>query len=372
MLSFQDGALPRWLRFKKILYHPLTLVALGIHVALILAPLNIGQLPPIARVLVALVLLLVSVLTILSWLWRTGQLSRPGWFKKILYHPLSWAAIGFHLLLLTVPFSTESSAVAEEAIAEEEAMPVDLLNLSAIATATPSPQQPAVSTAPPPASANASPSPAVPSTAVPSAAAPSAAPANNLPPSPVAPNVAVPAPIPSQASSQVYSQPQSQAQASAQSSAQASTQPPAYDPTEDRKVFIQGFDSIAAAGLNEYGELPTAELFPKGNAQYFLGASALAADYLNPARAGEPGSLPDGAATAKYTDKQPKDVLSQVQSSFASVGVSFTPIGEYGQEPLYELKKPTGETFAFVSLVGFQGSTLTVVWTQNPNGSSGT
>ena len=370
MVSFLDGASPHKLTFKKVLYHPLTLVALGIHVALILAPLNIGKLPLIARVLIALVVLLVSVQTILSWLWRTGQLSRPGGFKKILYHPLTWIAVGFHLLLLTVPFSTEPSAVAEEAVAEEEAIPVDLLNLSAIATATPSAQQPEASpaAAPPPASANASPPPA---------AAPSAAPpvSNNLPLPPV-PNMPVPASVTSQASSQIPSQSQTQAQPSAQlpaqSSAQPPAQPPAYDPTEDRKVFLQGFDSIAAAGLNEYGELPTAEQFSKRNAQYFLGASALAADYRNPVRAGEPGSLPDGAATAKYTDKQPKDVLSQVQSSFASVGVSFTQIGEYGQEPLYELKKPTGETFAFVSLVGFQGSTLTVVWTQNPNGGPGT
>ena len=368
MVSFLDGASPHKLTFKKVLYHPLTLVALGIHIALILAPLNIGKLPLIARVLIVLVVLLVSVLTILSWLWRTGQLSRPGGFKKILYHPLTWIAVGFHLLLLTVPFSTEPSAVAEEAIAEEEAMPVDLLNLSAIATATPPTQQPEASpTAAPPTAPPAVPPAAVPPP-VPSAAPP--APTNNLP-SPIQ-NVPMPASAASAASSPAASSASSQAYSQLQSQAQSSAQPSAYDPTEDRKVFLQGFDSIAAAGLNEYGELPTAELFSKGNAQYFLGASALATDYRNPVRAGEPGSLPDGAATAKYTDKQPKDVLSQVQSSFASVGVSFTQVGEYGQEPLYELKKPTGETFAFVSLVGFQGSTLTVVWTQNPNGSPGT
>ena len=353
MVLFRDETPPRRLTLKKILYHPLTLVALGIHIALILAPLNISRLPLISKLLIGLVLLLIGVLVGLSWLWRTGQLSQPGAFKKILYHPLTWIAVGFHLLLLTVPFSTEPSEVAEkeEAIAEEEAMPVDLLNLSEIATAEPPPPA-----APPPAAPPPNTPPAAPPSATPppepstSAAPPSAAPVASPQPVPNAP-----APPPTQPQNQPSAQPQL----------------PAYDPAADQKVFIKGLDSIASANLNEYGELPTADRFSKGNAQFFLGALALAADFRTPIRASEPGSLPDGAATAKYTDKQPQDVLGQIQSSFASVGVTFTPAGEYGQEPLYELKKPTGETFAFVSLVGFEGSTLTVVWTQNPNGSSG-
>ena len=338
MISFRNETSSHRITLKTILYHPLTLVAIGIHIALILAPLNLSRLPLIVKLFIGLALLLIAILVGLAYLWRTRTLSRPDTFKKILYHPLTWSAVGFHLLLLTVPFSTAPKAVVEDAIAEEEAMPVDLLNLSEIATATPPPPEPETTppapTAPQPVAA---PAPAPPPTAAPApppvAAAPAAVP-TPAPPIPTAPQPPV----------------------------------PAYDSTADRKVFIQGFDSIAAAGLNEYDEMPLASSFSKNNANYFLGPTALSTNFQNPVKANDLGALPTGAATAKYTDKQPKDVLQQVQSSFAPTGVTFTQVGEYGQEPLYELKKPTGETFAFVSLVGFQGSTLTVVWTQNPNG----
>ena len=340
MLSFRNQASSRRLTLKKILYHPLTLVAIGIHIALILAPLRLSGLPPIVKLLIGSTLLLIGTLVSLTYLWRTDARDRLSTVKRVLYHPLTWAAVGFHLLLLTVPFSTTPDAVVEEEIVEE-AMPIDLLNLSEIATAAPPPPEP--------------------ETASPMSAAPQpvAAPALAAAPptvAPVPPPVAAPAVVPTPPTPQPP--------------ASATPQPPlpAYDSTADRKVFIQGFDSIAAAGLNEYSEMPLASLFSKDNANYFLGPTALNTTFQNPIEAGDPGALPAGAATAKYTDKQPKDVLQQVEASFAPTGVTFTQVGEYGQEPLYELKKPTGETFAFVSLVGFQGSTLTVIWTQDPNG----
>ena len=271
--------------------------------------------------------------------------------KKILYHPLTGAAVGLHLLLLTVPFSTAPDAVVEEeAIAlEEEAIPIDLLNLSEIVTATPPDSDPQPETA----------SPSL--TAPPPTVAPAPTAALPQPAALISPQLAANTPAPASF------QPQAPVQTTAQTAAQTPVQP-AYNSTADRRIFIQGFDSIAAAGLNEYSEMPLADAFAKGNAAYFLGPVALNTNFQNPVGAGDSGALPDGAATAKYTDKQPKDVLKQVQASFGPTGVTFTQVGEYGQEPLYELKKPTGETFAFVSLVGFQGSTLTVVWTQNPNG----
>ena len=261
--------------------------------------------------------------------------------KKIFYHPLTLAALSGHVLLLMVPFSTApAEVVEEEAIATEEAMPVDILNLSEIATAEPPPPQAPAPTAPAPA-----PSPPAAAPAPAAAPPPIAAPATPAAPQPVA---NTPAPPVAQAPTQ--------------------TPPPAYDSTEDRKTFIQGFDSIATAGLQEYSELPLASSFTRGNSQFFLGPAALATDFRNPVTAGDPNALPPAAATAKYTDKQPKDVLKQVQASFSNTGLTFAQVADYGGEPLYELKKATGETFAFVSLVGFQGSTLTVIWTQNPNG----
>lgn len=354
MISFRDEVSSRRLTLRKFLYHPLTLVALGIHIALILAPLNISRLPVMARLFIGLALLLIGLLVSLVWPWRTNALSRPDAFKKILYHPLTWAAVGFHLLLLTVPFSTEPSAVVEEeeAIAQEdEAMPIDLLNLSEIATSVPPPPQPEP-VPPPPA---APPSPPSPSQTAASAPAVAPAPTAPVPQQPVANTPAPPVATPA-------------------SSQPAANQPPAYDSTQDRGIFIQGLDAIGAMGLNDLSGqgLPLAESFPQGNANHFLGQSALATDYLNPVSVGEAGALPDLAVSARVIDSQPKDVLRKVESGYAGMGITFNPVPDYGAEPLYELKKPTGETFAFVSLVSFPGSTLMVLWQDNPNGSAGT
>ena len=72
--------------------------------------------------------------------------------KKVLYHPLTWLAVGFHVLLLVVPFGGGANSDLAETPEEdsEAAIPVDLLNLSDIATSTPPPLEPPVA-APPPA-----------------------------------------------------------------------------------------------------------------------------------------------------------------------------------------------------------------------------
>lgn len=123
-------------------------------------------------------------------------------------------------------------------------------------------------------------------------------------------------------------------------------------------------------GLNDLSGqgLPLASRFTKGNANYFLGPAAIATDFLNPVSVSDAGALPPGAASARVIDSQAKDVLKKIQAGYAKTGITFNPASDYGGEPLYELNKPTGETFAFVSLVSFQGSSLMVLWINNPNG----
>lgn len=350
-MSSRNDVSPRRLTLKKVLYHPLTLAALGLHIALILAPLNIGRLPLIAKVSISLAILLFVIV----YLWRSGAIARPNTFKKVLYHPLTWAALGLHALLLTVPFSTEPSAVVEEEAIAEEAISVDLLNLSEIATSTPPPPQSEAALAPETALAPVTSSSVIP---LPSASAPAP--------------TAAPAAAASANQSSAANMPVQPA-ATPQPTQPTAPQPSEYDSTQDRGVFIQGLDSIGAMGLNDLSGqgLPLATDFVKGNATSFLGPTALATDFRNPVSVAAAGALPPGAASARRIDSQAKDVLKKIQAGYANTGITFNPASDYGGEPLYELKKPTGETFAFVSLVSFQGSSLMVLWTDNPNGASG-
>ncbi len=336
---------------KKVFYHPLTLAALGVHAALILTPLNFSRLPLLAKVCVSLTVLLAGLLFLVY----SGAIARPISPKKILSHPLIWVALGLHALLLTASFSPEPSLIAEEVVEEENTMPVDLLNLSEIATSTP-PAQPAA--APPPATPPAEPQ-----------LLPTTAPIPTV--SPVPTTAPIPTPAPTVAPATPISQPPVNTPAPLQTpQTPISPQQPAYDPTQDRGIFIQELDSIGEMGLNDLSELglPPASAFSKGNAEYFLGPTAIATDFRNPVGVGDADALPPGAASARVIDSQSKDVLKKIKAGYANTGIVFSQASDYGSEPLYALENTTGETFAFFSLVSFQGSSLMVLWTSNPNG----
>ena len=259
--------------------------------------------------------------------------------KKVLYHPLTWVALGFHLLLLFVPFSDRASN--EEVLEDlengpEEAIAIDLLNLSEIATSTPPPAEPPP-TEPPPA---APPAPSAPPPA-PSQAA--------IPPEPVDNPTEVPSEAPTveePATEAPVEQPVDEAPV------EVPPDPPlpAYDPGEDQSVFIK---NLGAVGLNDYTDqgLPPTNFFrDPDNAGYFLN-----------------GDQPvQGAASARWVDKGPSDVLNQLQTSYAPTGIVFTQLQNYGGEELYELTTPTGQTFMHISLVRLKGSTLLVIWQDRP------
>ncbi len=254
-------------------------------------------------------------------------------FNKVMYHPLTWIAIGLHIVLLVVPLSDRDRADKTSETSEEvpeEAIPIDILNLSDIATSTPPPA--AESTAPPlsgpvtapPSSAAPAPSSAPPSSAGASAGAATAAPTNS-------------APAPS-------------ANPGAGNPASPSGSPPAYDPSGDQTMFIQNLGLFGAIDTTAQTGLPPDKLFRKGNASFFVSNGAPVA----------------GAKEARWMNKAPAAVLNLLETSYQPTSVTITPVDPYGEEAMYEVKTAAGQTIMYVSLVDMKASTLMVMWPEQP------
>ena len=242
---------------------------------------------------------------------------------------LTWLAVGFHALLLVVPFDPSPSAAPpetpEEAAPEEAA--IDILSLSEIST--PEPPAPAASEPP-----------AAPPVAAPPSTSPRSAPA----PTAAAPDTAAPA-------TAVAPAPGPSAPATPAAAGDLPPPPPAYDPSADQEIFI---GNLGAIGLTDYTAaqgLPEPRFFrhPE-NAGYFLTGSALAA----------------GAKDARWMDKGPDDVLSQLKTTYGPSGIVFNPLDNYGGELLYQLVTAEGQPFMYISLVSLKGSSLLVIWQGNP------
>lgn len=248
--------------------------------------------------------------------------------RQVLYHPLTWLAVGCHAALLLVPFDPSPPAAAPETIEEEapEEAAIDVLNLSEIATAEPPTQASSEPpSAPPPAASQPAP---VRSATAPAASAAAPAPASNAPAAPAAPAAPV-----------------------APGGATKDPLPPAYDPSADQDLFI---GNLGAIGLTDYtasqGLPPAGLLRHPENASYFLNGSAPAA----------------GARDARWMDKGPDDVLNQLKATYEPGGISFNQLDSYGGEPLYQLVTAEGQPFMYISLVSLKGSSLVVIWQSNP------
>ncbi|MEM8504193.1 MAG: hypothetical protein AAF716_13700 [Cyanobacteria bacterium P01_D01_bin.1] len=259
--------------------------------------------------------------------------------KKILYHPLTWLALGAHIVLLVVPFNpSEPKAVEESAEQPEdtESIPVDILNLVEIATSEP-PPEPA---APPPAS--------VPTPAITPPTQPIPVPAETAPPDvDSAPDV----------------QPETAPPDESQLQQQAVEQPVAYDPSADQQAYIRNLDSLGLAGYKDpiTGEnsLPAAREFRKGtDSSYFITETSV--DGIPTVQAVA------GARDARRLDGEPGAILSQQEETYAALGLSFDEVGDYGGEPLHQLTKEDGSPVMYLSLVRLQGSTLLVIWQSDP------
>ena len=62
----------------------------------------------------------------------------------------------------------------------------------------------------------------------------------------------------------------------------------------------------------------------------------------------------------------PGNILTQLETTYGASGIVFRQLENYGGEPLYELVTAQGESFLYVSLADLKGSTLVVMWPQNP------
>lgn len=248
--------------------------------------------------------------------------------RQVLHHPLTWLAVGFHALLLVVPFDPSPSAAPPETPEEEapEEAAIDILSLSDISTREP-PAPPAPETPPAPPAAAAPPSTAPPSTSPRSAPA-AAASATAAPSAPGPSALATPAPT-----------------------GDLPPPPPDYDPSADQEIFI---GNLGAIGLTDYTAaqgLPETRFFrhPE-NAGNFLTGTAPAA----------------GAKDARWMDKGPDDVLSQLKTTYEPSGIVFNQLDNYGGELLYQLVTAEGQPFMYISLVSLKGSSLLVIWQGNP------
>ncbi|MEM6598961.1 MAG: hypothetical protein AAF635_12530, partial [Cyanobacteria bacterium P01_C01_bin.69] len=132
---------------------------------------------------------------------------------------------------------------------------------------------------------------------------------------------------------------------------------PAYDPTGNQTYFVGEIANLGIAINSGFVAFPDSRDFEKANADSFLNF----ADPINP------GPL-SNSLDAKYLDEQLTDVIKILIDSYGG-SVSITPIDDYAGELLYELSDQEGNVFMHVSLVEFKsGSTLIVMWPENPNG----
>ncbi len=272
--------------------------------------------------------------------------------KKVLYHPLAGIAIAAHLLLLVLPFSKPEPPNLDDDIPTEEvdnSIPVDILNLSALS--------------PPPADQS--------SEILPPSLAAVPAPAANSPPPPTASPLPTEQPPMAQPVERSAVQPVEQSveqlvaqtpieQTQAQTMQTPVEQVPAYVAQADQQAFVNNVGALGAGtqGIGNFRDigLPGIDYFSKGNVANFL-------DYST-----DPPSLLPGSIDAVWMDKQAERVAEQIEVTYGANGVTLERLSNYGDELLYEMLTPNGDTIMYISLVNFpsKGSSLMVSWTMNP------
>ena len=270
--------------------------------------------------------------------------------KKLLYHPLTWVAVGAHVVLLVVPFSSSGPKAVDNPTTqpeEIESIPVDILNLADIATSEP-PLEPA--------STNPSPPRSAPLSAI--------APSTQDTPIPTKLDARSAADeVTQNLESQGVQTESSSSASSAQTQQLGENQTLAYDPSADQQQYIQNLDSLGLGGYKDpnSGErsLPGVSSFRRNtDSSYFIT---------------ETGTRPytviktvEAARDARWLDKEPSTVLAEQEDTYSTLGLSFVKVDNYGGEPLYQLTKEDGSPVMYLSLVQLQGSTLLVIWQVDP------
>ncbi len=272
--------------------------------------------------------------------------------KRLLHHPLVGLAIAAHLLLLVVPFNEPEPSDLNAEAAEKEidnSIPVDILNLSVLSE--PSAIEPSAI----------EPSAIEPPDLSPPAATPPAPPPSSAPPQLARQRVDPPT-APSPANSPSTDQPPADQPLADQLLADQllADQPPAYVAQADQQAFVDNVGALGAGtqGVGNFRDigLPALDYFSKGNAASFL-------DYNT-----NPPSLVPGSIDAVWMDKQADRVAEQIGATYGANGVTLERLDDYGDELLYEMFTPNGDTIMYISLVNFpsKGSSLMVSWRTNP------
>lgn len=265
-----------------------------------------------------------------------GSSSSAPWLPYVTF----FTSLVLHGLLLMAPVGSEAPSKAEETSAEEE-VPVDILNLqefsapegSTTALATPPPVLPPMQ---------------------PAAPTRGAVPALPPPPRETVPNPkAISQPQAPQAAPQATPTPQPS----------ASIQPspaPSFDPQPSRQQFLSGLGNLGVTDYTDSMGLPPAKLFRRPeNLPFFFQPDSINGSQLQPLAQ---------VQQARWIDKEPDAVLeNSLQKVYGSAGVTFEeqPAG-YGGERFFVAKTPAGQPFLYISLVQLKGSTLLVIWNENP------
>lgn len=270
-------------------------------------------------------------------------------WKKVLYHPLTWLAVGLHVALLVVPFSPASPVAVEpeEESTEENAIPIDLLNLSEIATSTPPADTPPPSEAAPPAAAPPDPSAKI----AQMPPEPNTVDLNTVDLNSIDPKTTEPNATESKTLSEGPAQSPTEASPTEASPADSVSNDPPFDPGPQSGVFIQGLGNLGVADNSNLG-MPLQSSFRRPeNYSYFVAG---------------PDQAAPGARGAKWLDDERNDLVPLIQNTYAAQSLTLIEAGAYGGEALYELQSAEGNSVMFVSIVELEGSSLLVLWNNNP------
>lgn len=248
-----------------------------------------------------------------------------GWRR--FYQPLVWLSLAFHGFLLAVPLPPARD-LPPEPEPEEEASPVDLLNLAA-----PPDAQPVTTDAPPP--AEQAPPPAQ--------ATPAQNPSAIAPPDPDAPPVEDPP-------EEVSPQPEPESE-------------PEPDFTQEQTQFVAGLGDLGVSSYANCGDTgggwPPMPTFFRANTD--LGA------FFTPDSVTQGTFLPQpNIRSCQWIDKEPQTLLTENLPE-AYPNYEFKELEPYGNEGLFGVHPPNSDqVFVYMSLIRLKGSTILITWNGNP------
>jgi hypothetical protein len=249
---------------------------------------------------------------------------------KWLVAPLFAISMAAHVVLLVVPLPSRQTPPEPEEAAPEGPIAIDILGIAR-------PETPELLGAEPPPAAE-TPAAAQPT---PQQAAPVPVNPDTLPPANENPVEETPTAAPDPFQEEVV--------------APSPPETPAFDPTPFRQQFFTSLPNIGVSDYTDTIGLPSPSNFRNpGIASRFL---------ANADR--NPSALPN--TTARWLDKEPATILRDgLEATYGAAGLRFDEQPPFEGERFFEVRNAEGQTVFYVSLVQLQGSTLLVMWDNDP------